>query len=166
MNIQRKRGTKRKRDVAERFWEKVNRSTSRACWEWTGSHGAGSPYGQFQWDYRMVRSHRAAYMLSIGEIPEGLHVLHRCDNPKCCNPTHLKLGTQADNMADKVRRRRASRIGKPGESNPSAKLTWAKVRAIRKRGALKIPGTVIAREFGVDQTTVSNILLGKSWRSP
>jgi hypothetical protein len=114
----------------------------------------------------MWRSHRMAYALTHGEIPEGMHVRHDCDNPKCCNPAHLKLGTPAENMADKKARQRASRLGKPGTANPAAKLNWTKVRAIRARGALKIPGTVIAREFGVDQTTVSNILLGKSWRSP
>lgn len=96
-----------KRPLAERFWRKVDKSGE--CWVWTGCrHVAG--YGRFntqdaQWS-GVVYAHRMAWELTHGPIPPGLHVLHRCDNPPCCNPEHLWLGTNADNHADKVQKGR------------------------------------------------------------
>lgn len=72
------------------------------CWEWKGArtacgHGKFSHAGQTR---RTVSAHRFSYQMFVGPIPEGLVVRHRCDNPPCCNPQHLQLGTQADNVAD------------------------------------------------------------------
>lgn len=95
------------RPVEDRFWEKVIVADKDDCWKWIGAklrHG----YGSFYFKGRAHLAHRLAYILSNGEIEGGLHVRHKCDNPNCCNPNHLELGTHADNMHDRVKRGRSS----------------------------------------------------------
>lgn len=70
------------------------------CWEWTGSTSRPGWHGRISVNHRLVMTHRVAYELWVGPIPEGLFVCHRCDNPPCCNPAHLFLGTTRDNMRD------------------------------------------------------------------
>lgn len=82
----------------KRFWSKVNK-TEGGCWEWTGSLQTQG-YGNIEIKGKRLLPHRIAYVLHKGEIPQGLSVCHHCDNPKCCNPEHLFLGTAADNMND------------------------------------------------------------------
>ncbi len=93
--------------VEARFWEKVDRSGGPdACWPRTGWHDRIG-YGRFRIGDQQLLAHRVAWMLDTGElIPEGMCVLHHCDNPPCCNRRHLFLGTQADNMADCVKKGR------------------------------------------------------------
>lgn len=93
--------------ITNRFWQRVNKSGSipahcpelGSCWEWTGAKVKGG-YGSFRIGKSARYSHRIAWELSNGHISNGLRVLHKCDNPVCCNPMHLFLGTQADNVKD------------------------------------------------------------------
>ena len=100
----RKRPGFKPRPVGERMFPKIDRSGGPdACWPWNGFRGARG-YGHVWCENTMKLAHRVSWTLANGPIPDGLSVLHRCDNPPCCNPSHLFLGTQADNIADRDRK--------------------------------------------------------------
>jgi hypothetical protein len=153
-----------RRDVADRFWEKVDRSTPDACWEWTAPLTTQG-YGQFLIDYKMHRAHRVAYMLTKGVIPEGKVVMHTCDNRACVNPNHLTVGTQAENLADMSRKGRGRNGMLAGTRNGSAKINEEDVAAIRALVLThRFTQAYIGNLFGIDQTTVSLIVLRKKWK--
>jgi len=93
----------------DRFWSKVSKSDK--CWEWTAAK-TGHGYGIFQFEGKLQKAHRVAWVLAMGPIPGGMFVLHRCDNPLCVRLTHLFLGTQQDNVLDAMRKGRY-RGGRP-----------------------------------------------------
>lgn len=96
--------------AAERFWEKVQRRSSDECWPWRG-HLESRGYGRFFLNGRMTGAHRVAYQFVRGPIPPRLMVCHRCDNPACCNPDHLWLGTARENTRDMIAKGRRWRPG-------------------------------------------------------
>jgi hypothetical protein len=96
------------RPPEERFWEKVRKAGPEECWEWSGVK-LPRGYGIFTIGYTKIYSHRYAWSLGNGEIPDGMYVCHKCDNPSCCNPAHLFVGTASDNNADMDRKGRARR---------------------------------------------------------
>lgn len=96
---------------AERFWQKVDRRGNEQCWIWISVRNSDG-YGQFRTGGAfMDKAHRESWRMANGPIPEGLSVLHRCDNPSCVNPNHLFLGTQQDNIADMLRKGRHVKRG-------------------------------------------------------
>lgn len=138
------------------------------CWGWFGSRGENRPgkgharlFGGVTAPGEVL-AHRISYILHVGPIPEGLNVLHHCDNPPCCNPRHLYIGTHSDNMRDRVMRgREADRCG---QRNPSTSLTDNDVLVIRERYATEtITQTQLGYEYGVSQDTISKIVNHKTW---
>jgi len=141
--------------AAERFWRKVNSTGGEnACWPWTGAKDSCG-YGGVSINYKNHGAHRLAFALSLGEIPKGLCVLHRCDNPSCCNPAHLFLGTHYENIMDKMKKGRGSRPLRRGQF--IRKLTDEDVREIRKRRANGENCSSIASSFGVHRITARDI---------
>lgn len=129
------------------------------CWEWTAGKQSTFGYGMISLDRkRGTTAHRVSWMLFRGPIPEGMFVCHKCDNPPCVNPDHLFLGTQQDNMTDKVRKNRHL----PGERHPGAKLTADQVRAIRLDNRNR---DEIARDYSMTRSSIEKIQLGQTWRS-
>ncbi len=159
--------TRPQRD-AVRFWKYIAKSEN--CWEWQGAIDRASGYGHFSYNKRTrISPHRYSWMLHFGDIPKGLNVLHTCDNRICARPDHLFLGTYADNMRDASQKGRLPR----GILNNKHKVTEDQVRELR---SLYIPGAKnqstllgpsqgeLAIKFGLSQSTVSAILLRKTWR--
>lgn len=146
----------------ERFWPKVARQEGQGCWLWTASCRKDG-YGQFHIRQgKMVAAHRVAWELEHGPIPIGLSVLHQCDTPRCVRPSHLFLGTLADNMRDMVSKGRKLRLY--GSRTSNARLNEATVRQIRRRwatGAWTV--TDLAKRFGVSHPTISLIVHRKTW---
>lgn len=149
-----------------RFWEKVNiingqtkPNMSTPCWEWTASvtgskKNPSKDYGAFKLNGSRRKAHKVSYVNYCGNVPDGLCVCHKCDNTHCVRPDHLFLGTNADNMADKVRKGRQY-----------SKLTQEQVLEIRK---LYATGNYTQRQladmFNVDQTLISQIVNRKIWK--
>jgi hypothetical protein len=144
---------------AAKFWQTVAVQES-GCWEWQASKKDG--YGRLRWDGNTPRyAHRVAWQLTRGDIPPGIEVCHRCDNPPCVNPDHLFLGTHADNFADAVAKGRMH----PGSKNYNALLSESDVRLIRQMAAEGTQGVALARRFGVHPNTIYAVLRGRTWRS-
>jgi hypothetical protein len=131
------------------------------CWEWTAAKDADG-YGKFKGEACGViytSAHRYSWVLHNGRpVPEGLVVCHSCDNPSCVNPAHLWLGTNDDNMKDKVAKGR-QRVPR-GEEHPDALLTEAQVRAILVDPR---PYTALAAEYGVKPSTIGSVKNRVSW---
>ena len=157
--------------ISERFWPKVDRETdSNGCWPWIGSRNPKG-YGTFFISgKRKEGAHRVSYKLIYGDIPKGQCVLHRCDNPPCVNPSHLFLGSPADNTRDALTKGRLIFQTNPnvflyGDHHPQAKLNSEQVKSIR---SLYDNGTLnferLADQFHVNPSTIARIIKGKLWR--
>lgn len=155
------KGGPRIRPLAERFWEKVDKTGD--CWNWTatldgsgyGMIGSGGAKGKNR------KAHRVSWEFRNGPIPANLCVMHRCDNPRCVNPDHLMLGTVAENNADRDRKGRAARTD--GEFSPSAKLTTTMALSILRRVRAGENAAQLAAEFGVSKGTIYAIKSGQNW---
>lgn len=147
--------------LLERVNERIDKSGGPdACWPWI-MYRARFGHGIIGVLGGTMKAHRAAWTVFVGPIPDGMCVCHRCDNPPCCNPTHLFLGTIADNTADMIRKGRA--VSLSGERNGFAKLREADVHAIRRRRAAGESYAAIARSIGVGHCAVRDVAIGKTW---
>lgn len=153
----------RREPLTDRFFGMVGQKTANGCILWGGQrdkHGYGTIFSGPR-PRKHLLAHRVSYEIFRGPIPAGLGVLHECDNPPCINPYHLFLGTQADNMADKMHKGRQC----PGEQHYLHKLTEADVRAIRNRYLQGDESYAqLGKEFGVHEGTIKQIIRGKSWK--
>ena len=146
-------------DAKTCFGGKFSVDPKSGCWVWAGAPLKRGGYGAFvhrPTGMIMVRAHRAAWRLYVGPIPDGMGVLHRCDNRLCVNPDHLFLGDQASNMLDKVAKRRQNR----GETHGRHKLKEHDAAFIRSS---VLRGVDLARQFNVSQATIRDIRSGRSW---
>lgn len=151
----------------ERFWSKVDRSGGPdACWEWQGRR---TDFGHGLFDYaggeKNTGAHRVVWIITNGDVPDGLGVLHSCDNPHCCNPVHLFLGTQADNNRDMWNKGRGNATGPIGERAPQSILTEQLVMEIRQRYVdTDMPLGRMAREYGITRKGLILAINGTNWK--
>ena len=147
----------------KRFLKKIEVTPN--CWLWkTGKFKGG--YGQYWSDGRGISAHRYSWICAFGQIPKGLSVLHKCDNPRCVNPNHLFLGTTKDNSIDMVSKNRAA----TGERNGNSKINWEIANQIRNeyrpgkafvKSGKSIAG--LALKYGLGTSAVHSIVKNKTW---
>lgn len=155
--------------VAARLEERLDRSGGpNACHLWTGSTANGYGVLGIKSPRATKKTHRLAWELANGPIPDGLCVLHRCDVRACCNVAHLFLGTLADNIADMVAKGRQARgptkRSVRGEAHAHARLTTPMVVALRTRLAAGETGRSLATEYGIAVSTVSAVKTRRLWK--
>jgi hypothetical protein len=160
-----------KRDTLEnRLWAKIDKRSENECWPWCANKN-NKGYGMIRLGGKQPKalSHRVVFELEKERIPNGKVIMHSCDNPECCNPNHLFLGTMKDNHADMVAKGRRV-IGwnpdnKPphkfGSTHGFAKLTEEQAREIKFS---KAPTKLLCAKFSICRSVIKRIRSGKSWR--
>jgi len=135
----------------ERMWRMVQIGDD--CWEWTKGKRKG--YGAVYIGGKQCDAHRLAWELTNGPIPDGMHVLHECDNPGCVRPSHLFLGTHADNMGD---------MRKKGRNPGARKLSEEQVLSIRRKHAAGVSRKALATEYQITAANLWYVVTRRSWR--
>ena len=149
------------RTVHERFWQKVSKHDENSCWEWNAAFMKG--YGWFLLNKKdgPKFAHRVSAFFAglINDINSELHVLHKCDNTKCCNPNHLFIGTNADNVADRVSKGRTKWLSQHGELNGMSKLSSDDVKKLKDLyQSTDLSQSKLAKMFNIKQPHVSRII--------
>ena len=147
-------GIYNRKSIQERIEESIVIDEATGCHNWTKSLNSKG-YGRIKINGTRKLVHRVSYELHSGPIPEGLFVLHRCDNRKCCNPEHLSVGTNQDNMDDKVAK---------GRWAGNAILTLEKVKEIRQKYIETTTYKELAIEYGVHYNTIYAIITNIRWK--
>ena len=155
-----------RKTLSERFWEKVQKT--RGCWLWTANCTKDAEgnrrYGLIGAGRRgegMLYAHRVSWELHNGPIPEGMMVLHTCDNTQCVKPSHLFLGTQSDNMQDMIRKGRQGKTGPKAGYGAKVNLTDTQIRALRSDSTF-MGYSELALKYGIGVGAARNIVLGLS----
>ena len=143
----------------DRFWAKVRKT--EGCWEWIG-HRHRQGYGLLTFNRKVRKAHRISWTMANGEIPSGMKVCHKCDNPPCVRPDHLFLGTQAENNQDALQKGRHRSIPLHGSSNPMARLTEEQVQRLRTAPRI-LSYKSLGKLLGVSTMTVYRAINHQSW---
>lgn len=164
------------KDEMERFWEKVDRGSDDACWNWTASL-QGRGYGKFTTNGKEKNAHRWIYIKINGPVADGIEICHTCDNPKCVNPRHLFAGTKSDNMRDAAQKGRNAMQRAPekshfhgrkdiqcrGEKQGNSRLTTPDVLEIIGMSENGISSTDIAKRFCISPGHARKVASGMAW---
>lgn len=154
-------------DQKKAFWSKVGiTDSSRDCWPWAGARKPKG-YGNVRINRIYMLAHRVAFQLAVGPIPSGMQVCHVCDNPPCCNPSHLMLGTAASNAADMLIKNRLDPFKNKaiGARNVNSKLTETAVRDIRRRYTDGDANQIeLAEQHGVTPSCIGSVVRNSTWR--
>lgn len=148
------------KSFTDKFWNLV-KIVDGKCWKWVGAK-AKKGYGFINHKGKKYLAHRVVWQLSNGEIEEGMCVCHKCDNPECCNPDHLFLGTPFDNARDRVKKNRSA--VRHGIEHSKAKLDEKKVSEIKQLIKKGCRFSEIAEKFSICQSSVYHINSGQNWR--
>lgn len=151
------------------LWSKVEKKGPNECWHWNGYKNEDG-YGRTWINDKGYYAHRVIFNLAFPNViqlsapkdtDETGFLLHKCDNPSCCNPNHLFVGNHADNMADKVKKGRAADFS--GDKGPRCKLTMEQANEIRQRRKNGISAKQLAVESGISLSSIKTLLAGKSY---
>jgi hypothetical protein len=149
--------------MAVRFWRFVEKKSLDECWEWIGPKRPNG-YGQISRETRAegsMASHRFSWELANGKsIPDGMVVMHKCDNPSCVNPNHLSIGTYRDNMIDMMQKGRKKTVSIKGEENARSIINEEVVREIRSSS---LSHAELGRKFGVSPNCIRGVRIGRTW---
>lgn len=146
--------------LRERFEQYIFYSPD-GCWYWLAAYN-NKGYGLFWFNNKLVSAHRMSHELYLGPIPDGLHILHKCDNPKCVNPDHFFLGSYQENSDDKMRKGRQKK--NKGVEMWNAILTEDDVRQIRARYTFGKGVKKLADEFNISTTHLYFIVTNRRWK--
>ena len=148
-------------DTRDRLLGRLNK-LDNGCWEYNGCCHIHNGYGTLRVNGKQYKAHRLMWEITNGPIPNDLRVLHTCDNPPCCNPEHLFLGTQQDNVADMIAKGR-SNYSMQGNKNGRSVVQVEDIPIIRKLCDDGFKHTEIAELYGVQSSAISKIATGKTW---
>lgn len=156
-------------NTPEVLWSKVDKKGEDECWNWLGYKNKGG-YGRVQINDWQYYAHRVIYNLAFPnvinirapkETDEKGFLLHTCDNPSCCNPKHLWVGTHRENMEDKVKKNRQKKF--PNDTGPRCKLTMAQANEIREKRENGVSARQLAQDYKISLPSIKTLLAGKSY---
>ncbi len=151
-------------NLIDRIWKHINKKSDIECWEWMGVKDKNG-YGRIRINKKMYSSHRIIYELICGPIPESICVCHSCDNPSCCNPNHLFLGSQSDNIKDMIIKGRWRKANNFKELNGAHKLTQQQVNKIRNLYSTSLyTYKELAIKFKMCKESIGHIIRYETWR--
>jgi hypothetical protein len=154
--------------LPERFTSKIEVDNNSGCWNWTAckdDHGYGRINTRSSGKYVYWKAHRYAWTMVNGEIPKGMIILHKCDNPPCVNPDHLRIGTYKDNSQDMVQKGRGKIVHYRGEKHSRARFTNEQVREMRRLYEHEgLSQSEIGRRYNAAPAVARRIVKYETWK--